>query len=127
MEFKPGTIYGSDPVIIYVRMLCCVEVFFKRDSRLDLFHSLQVKFNDALNTSTARYDARIMTIATCNTNTHFNHKGELSVKGQCAFWYEVDDLLERFDHNEVKLLPNTRQSTNKHPETNMDITSDISL
>ena len=29
----------------------------------------------------------------------------LSNKGKFDFWYEMDDLIERFDRQEVKLLP----------------------
>ena len=51
----------------------------------------------------------MMTISSCNTIDHFNKWGNLLMKGKYAFWYEMDELLERFDKDDIKLLPAPRQ------------------
>ena len=62
--------------------------------------------NEALNDAVARYDHRILTINSCNSSSHFDLWGNLSNKGYRSLWYEIDDLLERYDKNAVKLMPN---------------------
>ena len=71
----------------------------------DIF-TLRAKFNDALNDVAARHENCILTINSCNTPEHFTKEGKLSEKGRSAFWHEIDDLFERFDLHDVKLLPN---------------------
>ena len=105
LSLKPGMIYGSDPTVIFVRMICRINNF-QHGSYLDELYSLRAKFNDALNDAAAKYSYNIATINSCNTDSHFDHLGRLSAKGKTDFWYELDDLLERFDHKDVKLLPN---------------------
>ena len=109
---KPGNIYGSDPTVIFVRALHRANLAFHRGSYLDELFALKAKFNDALNDAVARIDERILTINSCNTSSHFNHLGKLSIKGKYSFWHEINDLAERFDQKAVKLLPNpnTRSS-----------------
>ena len=106
MERKPGTIYGQDPSIIYVRMIRRIDLNLRRNSVKDEQFALCAKFNDALNNAVARLNQHIMTIASCNTSSHFTHLGELSTKGKDFFWWEIDDLLEKFNRKDIKLLPN---------------------
>ena len=47
----------------------------------------------------------VLSIRNCTSPRYFDGQGNLSVRGKLAFWHEVDNLLERFDVNEVKLLP----------------------
>ena len=106
IERKPGSIYCEDPIIIYVKMVRWADLYFKRGSTLDEIFAHRAKFNDALNDCAGRLNHRILTINSCNMKNHFTHKGDLSVTGKEVFWAEMDDLLERFDANKVKLLPN---------------------
>ena len=103
---KPGSIYRAYPAIVFIRMIRRVDLLFHRGSKLDLIYSMRAKFNDALNHAAARIDQHMMTINSCNTGAHFEHLGDLSSKGKKVLWYEVDDLLERFDKKDIKLLPN---------------------
>ena len=68
-------------------------------------YSLRAKFNDALNDSVARIEQKNMMINSCNSVDHFDQWGNLSRKGKLALWLEIDDLLERFDGGDIKLLP----------------------
>ena len=105
LEKKPGAIYGADPTVIYVRMIHRIDVNLRRGSKKDEEMALRAKCNDALNDCVARLDQNILTINSCNTGSHFTNLGELSSKGKDAFWLELDNLLERFDRKDVKLLP----------------------
>ena len=106
IALKPGTIYRNDPSIIFVRMIQHANLNLHRGSYLDELYTLQPKFNDALNDAVARIDQHILTINSCNTSSHFTHKGKLSTKGKSDFWLEINDLLHCFNCKEVKLLPN---------------------
>ena len=103
LDKKPGAIYSGDPTVIYVRMFRRVDNFGR--TRLQEIFSLRSHFNDALNDAVARADQRMLTITSCNTSEHFDQKGNLSIKGRHVFWQEIDDLLERFDKDKIKLLP----------------------
>ena len=74
---------------------------------------LRAKFNDALNDAIAKVDQYIMTINSCNTYDHFDRQGNLTSKGKTCFWWEVDDLIERFKMDKVKLLPNPKNPSKK--------------
>ena len=102
----PGAVYANNPVVIFVRMINRKEINVKPKSAREKIFSLRSKFNEVLNESAAENDHRILTINTCKTRSHFDHKGNLSEKGKTAFWEEIDDLLYRFDDNGIKLLPN---------------------
>ena len=65
-------------------------------------------FNDSLNDMTAKISQRILTINSCNAYKHFEQGGHLSQRGYSAFWQEMDDLLDRYERNKVKLLPNPK-------------------
>ena len=63
------------------------------------------KFNDALNDAVAKVDQRILMLNSCFAEEHFDVWGNISARGKKALWLEMDDLLERFDRYEIKLLP----------------------
>ena len=69
---------------------------------------LRSKFNDALNDNVAKNEHHIMTINSCDSYEHFDRAGKLSIKGKRAFWREIDDLIQCFEENCVKLLPNPK-------------------
>ena len=70
--------------------------------------SLRLKFNDALKDAVAKVGQHILTINSCNSYDHFDKMGRLSTKGQADFWYELDELLEHFDMDKIKLLRNPK-------------------
>ena len=105
-EKCPGAVYGSDPTIIFIRMINRSDhIRFKKNSRKEALFALRAKFNDVLNEAAAQIDQRILTINSCNTRSHFDHRGNLSDKGKSSLWTEIDDLMYRFDKNGIKLLP----------------------
>ena len=104
MEKKPGAVNDTDPTIINVNAVRRVE-FFRPGSKLESYCSVRTKFNDTLNDCVARQDQRILTIRSCTTMDHFDQWGKLSAKGKSLFWFEMDDLLERFDKGGLLLLP----------------------
>ena len=104
LDRKPGAIYSGYPVLIFVRMIRRPVQCSGRAKSVKIY-SLRAKFNDALNDAVAKIDQRIMTINSCFTEEHFDHWGNLSLRGKRAMWLEIDDLLERFNRDEVKLLP----------------------
>ena len=109
LEKKPGSLSGLSTSIIFTRMLCRVGSYHP-DSCLAATLALKNRFNDVLNDATAKINQYILTINSCNAYEHYNKHGMLSLHGKSAFWFELDDLLERFDSIRVKLLPN--QTTN---------------
>ena len=114
MAHSPGTIYGNDPTVIFIQMIRRINVQLRRGSFLEEMYNLRPKFNNTLNEAVSKVDQHILTINSCNTSSHFDHKGRLSTKGKAAFWYEMDDLLERFDKKQIKLLPNPKN--NNYPK-----------
>ena len=115
MEKKPGSIYGNNPTVIYVRMIRCIDLNLQRGSRKDEIFAMRAKFNDALNQVVARANQRIMMINSCNSSSHFTHLGELSDKGKQDLWLELDYLLEKYDCKDIKLLPNPNNNRRKLP------------
>ena len=107
LEKKPGAISGFTTKIIFLHMLRRIGSF-KENSKMDLFTSLKPKVNDSLNDAVVKIGQYILTVNACNEYEHFTHKGRLSNMGKNVFWHEVDDLLQRFDLNKVKLLPNLK-------------------
>ena len=67
------------------------------------------KFNEALNSSISKISQYMLTIASCNSYDDFDKHGCLSKKCKMAFWDELDDLIDRFDRDKVKLLPTPSQ------------------
>ena len=93
--------------MIFIRMLCRVE-HQHQGGRVDKVMSLRAKFNDALNDAVAGIEQRMMTITSCNTLAHFDRWGKLLEKGKHTYLREMDELIERFDLNKIKLLPNPK-------------------
>ena len=106
-DCKPGAISGVNTKIIFVKMLRRIGKFHDK-SQIGTVCSYRAKFNDALNDAAARMDLRILTISSCNSYDHFDSSGNLSAKGKRAFWLELDELLEKFNDNKIKLLPNPK-------------------
>ena len=78
------------------------------------------RFNDHLNDAVAKTNQFILTMSSCNSYDHFDHRRNLS-KGRISLWHELDDLIDRFERNKVKLLPNPKNPPHqfeklKHPE-----------
>ena len=104
---KPGAISGVNTKIIFVKMLRRIGKFHNK-SQIGTVCSYRAKFNGALNDAVAKMDLRILTISSCNSYDHFDSSGNLSAKGKRAFWLELDELLEKFNDNKIKLLPNPK-------------------
>ena len=114
LDKKPGGLYEGNPTIIFVRMIRRVDSY--GESKNQQIYNLRAKVNDALNDAAARINQHILTINSCNTSSHYDLWGNLSNKGYRVLWYKIGDLLERFDQNAVKLLPNpNRRRFNKKP------------
>ena len=104
VDRKPRSMLPGTPQIIFVRMLHCQKPN-KPGSKLEKTFALRAKINDALNEAARKLEQFILTIKPCNTMDHFDQWGNLSPKGKYDYFYEIDDLLERFDKGKVKLLP----------------------
>ena len=106
LDKKPGSA-NYHTTVIYVRMLCQIGSFFEQ-SRISRICGLRAKFNDALNDAVAKVEHRIKTINSCNNYEDFDKCGNLSARGKKSFWLEMDELLEKFDIDKIKLLPNPK-------------------
>ena len=107
LEKRPGAVNGNDPKIIYVQMVIRVE-HYKNNSKMAKICGLRSKFNELLSEAAGRFNAYILSIRSCTGPEYFDHLGNLSAKGKDAFWWELDELIEKFEANQVKLLPCTR-------------------
>ena len=111
---NPGAVFGDDPRVILVKMIRRAE-FYSSNCRLGKMCAVRPKFNECLNTVAAKFDFYIMNVTTCNGRHHFDICGNLSESGKKCFWAEVDHLMERFDRNDIQLLPSgSRNGANKH-------------
>ena len=79
--------------------------FYPKGSLLEKICVARPKYNDILNEAVARYNNNIMNVTSCNLPEHYNSQGRLTDKGKLAFWQEFDHLMERFDRNQIQLLP----------------------
>ena len=104
---KPGAINAGGPTIIHVRMIRR-PASIKTTEALERIFSLHAKFNDALNDTAVKMGHRILTLNSCFALDHFDHLGKLSHKGKEMLWFELDNLLEKFDKGKIKLLPNPK-------------------
>ena len=109
--------------MIFVRMIRRFNRF-PAGSKLKFVHMMRPKFNDALNTAAVKIDQYIMTINSCNTQDHFDHWGSLLQKGKNALWMEIDDLIECFDHDAVKLLLTPKNAGSRNHYRNFNHISD---
>ena len=107
LEKRPGVIAGHATTIIFVRMMRRIGNH-KMDSKIGKVLELRSKFNDV-----GKIGQHMLTITSCNSYDHFNHKGDLSLIGKSEFWLEIDDLIHRFERNKIKLLPNPLMNTPK--------------
>ena len=107
LERKPGAVIGLMPTIIFVCMIRRIGTFHE-GSRMASICKLRAKFNDTLNDTTAKLNLHILTINSCNAYKHFQKAGGLSLSGKHEFWLELDELIDHFQHNKVKLLPNPK-------------------
>ena len=109
MEKKLGAVVEADQTtIIYIIMLRRIEQY-QKGSYLERLCRISPKFNDMLNEAVARQGHCVMRVKSCSRIEDFNHKGSLSTQGKRRFWEEVDYLLERFEKNELQLLPKVNQ------------------
>ena len=72
--------------------------------------ALRPKFNDALNDAVSEIDQHMLTINSCNAAEHYNRWGKLSQKAKEEYWFELEELIEMFDIEKIKLLPNPKQN-----------------
>ena len=101
-EKRPEAININDPTIVYTTMIRHPHTY-PQGSKLEAICSLRPKFNEILNEAVARQDNRILSIKGCESSECFERSGKLSLKGKTVFWQEMDNLLERYDRNKVKL------------------------
>ena len=110
VEKKPGAVTRDDPIVIYTSMIHRVEIFHQ-DTQIASICKMRLKFNDILNEAVARQSENnhIMNFHSCNTLDHFDRSGNLSAKGKTALWYEIDDIIEKFESGDRRftLLPQT--------------------
>ena len=106
-EKKPGSLSGLETHLIFVKMIRRIGSFHQ-GSNMQGVCALRPKFNDVLNDAVSKIDQRILTINSYNTYDHFDKRGNLSQKGKTDFWYELDDLIYRYEIGKVKLLPNPK-------------------
>ena len=107
LETKLGAVHGYSTKTIYVRMLRRIGTF-PDESRMANICRLCSKFNDTLNDSAAKVNHHILTITLCRNYEHFDKSSKLSARGKQEFWLEIYELLDRFDSNNIKLLPNPK-------------------
>ena len=67
--------------------------------------ALRGKFNDLLNAAAARNDNKILSIRSLSNPVYFDVKGNLSESGRDVYWEELDELIEHFENDKVKLRP----------------------
>ena len=104
-EARPGAVFADDPTIIFIRMLRRVE-HQPLGSRLDTIFSFRSKFNDSLNDAARKIEQKMLTINSCNTSAHYDRWGQLTIRGETDYWKELDELVEKFDLDKIKLRPN---------------------
>ena len=81
---------------------------FNELSKIGQACNLRHRFNDALNDAVGKVNQYILKINSCNAYEHFDGSGNLSIQGKRSFWYELDALIQKFDFDKVKLLPNPK-------------------
>ena len=117
---NPGAVFGEDPKVIHVKMIRRAE-FYSINCRLGKICSVRTKFNEVLNDVAARHEHYIMNVNVCDRRDHFDLCGNLSEKGKKILWGELDHLMERFDRNDIQLLPSvSRIPPNMHHKANKE-------
>ena len=117
LEKKPGAVYSGDPKIIFTTMMKRATLY-QRGSKMEAVCSLRSKFNDIVSSVTAKHDNHLLQIRSCISPDHFDQFGNLSSKGKFEFWYEMDQLIQRFDTHKIKLLPHlhSMKQQNRSPK-----------
>ena len=117
---KPGALGPEDdPVVIYVDMMY-------RPERKDVSRKLKnicdarYKFNCALHEAAEDQNHRVMSIRSCTSLDDFDGSGNLTNRGKINLWYEIDDLLERFDEGSMKLIPRLHKKFRKQQSSSQD-------
>ena len=112
-EKKPGAIANEyEPTIIYTMMVRRPQTY-PMGSKMESICSLRTKFNNVLNEAAVRQDAKVLSIRSLSMLEHFDPCGNLSRKGKTAFWYEMDNLIDRFENDGLQLKPRPIASRNK--------------
>ena len=113
MEKHPGAV-ALKTKIVFVRMIRRVGSFHL-NAEITKATEFRAKMNDALNDAVAKIDQHILTILSCNAYEDFDKCRNLSPHGKRAFWFEVDELLEKLDTGKIKLLPNPKNPLRSKP------------
>ena len=106
-ERRLGAVAECNTKVVYICMLWRVGSF-KPDSTMFTLCKWKNKLNDALNDAVAKANQHILMINRCNTYEHFDCTGDLSMKGKEDFWWELHELIQKFDLDKIKLLPNPK-------------------
>ena len=106
-EKKPGAVSPCKTQLIFVRMIRRIGPY-RPESKINTVCEYRAKFNDALNDGVAKISGRILTVNSCNAYEDFDRCGNLSNKRKADFLWEVDELIEIFEKNKLKLLPNPK-------------------
>ena len=77
---NPGAVFGEDPRVIFVKMICRVE-YYSANCNIGRICSARTKFNDSLNAAAAQNDQYIMNINCCTKCDDFDVCGNLSYSG----------------------------------------------
>ena len=104
LEKKPGAVNGNDPMIIFIPMISRVE-HYQKGSKMANICSMKTKYNELLNEVVAHFEYNILCIRSCRSPDDFDIRGSLSSKGKSNFWWELNELIEKFEMGKVKLLP----------------------
>ena len=107
LEKRPGAVIDSGPTTIYINMIKHIE-HYPEQSKMAKMCTLHGKFNDLLNDLAAKKNNRILSIRSLNSQHYFDARGNLSRAGKEAFWWELDNLIQKFESNKVKLLPRVK-------------------
>ena len=67
-----------------------------------------------LNNAEQRLNNKILSIRSLNNVHYFDVRGGLSKSGKEAYWWELDDLLDKFEMGKVKLLPKIKPRLMQH-------------
>ena len=104
MDKKAGAVAGSDPKIIWVKMI--TRPFVNQcDARFPVL-SLRNKFNGILeDLAHMKRNVHILEVNALEEERHFSPAGQLNQFGAMQFWKEVDYHIKRFDRREVDLKP----------------------
>ena len=113
LEKRLGAANVCETQIIFVRMLK-YEGKYHKESHMAGVVALRSKFNHAVNDVAAKIDQLILTVNSCNSYEHFDKGGKLSIAEKKAFWYEIDDLIDRFNRDKIKLKPNPHKKNNRN-------------